>query len=431
MTRKNYAWKLGADVPELAPHSQAKHRIYGRYLERYIEILTASSAQEALNITIVDGYAGGGSYRLGSELVEGSPFILMKAVAAAEARLNASRSKGFRINARFYFVDTEADHCEFLKEEIRKSEFRDWLGQNVSVHVGDFNQLAPSIVDDIRKRQTAHRSIFFLDQNGWSQVAFQTVRTILADLKNPEIFLTFSVDALIDYLSEKNLDLAAFGVVDARPDFLRELVRIGEAQQAGWRVLIQNALYAHIQRETGAPHYSPFFIKTSEAHRAYWLLHLSKHHEARNEIGNIHWSETNASVHHGDAGFHALGFSQARDPNQLALGSVFDAPAREKSLRVVAEQVPQIVREGADTTNARPTIRELFVARCNDTPVTRSLLEEAVVRLRDAGELRIESKDGRDRPRATTISWEDKIVVPPQRTFWGPVTGFLPQKRDD
>src|SRR5260221_831371 len=326
MTRKNYVWKIGEELPELAPHSLAKHRIYRRYIERYIEILTASSGQEELNLTIVDGYSGGGAYRLGRDIVEGSPLIMLRAVLAAEFKLNTALPKGFKINAHFYFTDTVRDHCAFLVEEIRKSEFSERLDRTVFVRHGDFNELAPNIIDEIQQRQKAHRSLFFLDQNGWSQVSFDTVRRILRELKNPEIFLTFSVDALIDYLSEKKLDLRAFGVIDFNQDLVRELVRVGEEEQSGWRTVIQNTLYAHIQQATGAPHYSPFFVKASEGHRAYWLLHLSKHHEARNEIGNIHWEEANASIHHGGAGFHALGFSHSRDPFQLALGSVFAEP---------------------------------------------------------------------------------------------------------
>jgi three-Cys-motif partner protein len=428
MVRKNYNWKVDEPLPELAPHSSAKHRIFARYLERYIGILNATSAQEELNLTIVDGYSGGGAYRQGNEIVAGSPLIFLRAVATIEAKLNLTRSKGFKINAHFYFTDAVSAHAESLIEELKRSEFADELGRTIFISSGDFNDLIANIISKIQTRQTAHRSLFFLDQNGWSQASFQTIRTILYHLKNPEIFLTFSVDALIDYISEKKYDFRSLAAVDITPEFVREIVSIREEDQAGWRTVIQNTLYAHIQNQTGAPHYSPFFIKASENHRSYWLLHLSKHPEARNEMGNIHWAESNASVHHGGAGFNALGFSTTRDPYQLALGSVFDEPAKEQSLKVVAEQVPAFVRAASLTGVRSLSLRELFVARCNDTPVTRAILEKVAVELRQAKEITIESKTGRGRPRAETLTWDDRIVIPPQRSFWGPITGAFSKK---
>ncbi len=57
MPQKQYEWELGDGLPEIGAHSLAKHRILRRYIERYIEIVTAISRQEQLSITFVDGYA--------------------------------------------------------------------------------------------------------------------------------------------------------------------------------------------------------------------------------------------------------------------------------------------------------------------------------------------------------------------------------------
>ena len=65
MPQKHYEWKVGERLPEIRAHSLAKHRILRRYIERYIEIVTATSWQEQLSITFVDGYAGGGRYAYG------------------------------------------------------------------------------------------------------------------------------------------------------------------------------------------------------------------------------------------------------------------------------------------------------------------------------------------------------------------------------
>jgi GMT-like wHTH domain len=191
--------------------------------------------------------------------------------------------------------------------------------------------------------------------------------------------------------------------------------------------LIQNSLYRHVQLVTGAPFYSPFFIKSPEAHRSYWLIHLSKHREARNEIGMIHWSENNTTVHHGRAGLHALGFTPGVDIDQLALGYLFDDHAKALSRRELQQQLPQLIFDAADSDEA-PTLEQLFGMRCNDTPVVREILEETLLFLRSEGELTIVDDAGRLRPRANTVEWTDRIVISPQRSFFGPFSQVIEDK---
>jgi hypothetical protein len=175
----------------------------------------------------------------------------------------------------------------------------------------------------------AGRAVFLLDQYGWSQVAFRSIRTILDQLQKAEVFLTFSVDALIDYLSVRSLEMRAFGEIDVDPGLVCELIQVRQDEQVGYRVLIQNSLYSHVQSATRAPFYSPFFIKSPDAHRSYWFIHLSKHREARNEIGMIHWKENNTTIHHGGAGLHALGFTPGANIEQMTWNISLTSPQRQ------------------------------------------------------------------------------------------------------
>ena len=429
MPQKHYEWKLGDALPEIGAHSLAKHRILRRYIERYIEIVTAISWQEQLSITFVDGYAGGGRYAFGRDTVPGSPVILLEAVAAAEAKLKAARPKGFRINAQFIFVDQNPTHVEFLRSEIAKSPFAAELDRSIQVWTADFNERVDDIARIVRERSPrAGRAIFLLDQYGWSQVAFRSIRAILEQLDKAEVFLTFSVDALIDYLSSRSHEMRAFGEIDVDPAVVRELVQLKEDEQLGYRILIQNGLYKHIQSVTNAPFYSPFFIKSPEAHRSYWFIHLSKHREARNEIGMIHWGENNTTIHHGGAGLHALGFAPGKDIDQMTMDYIFDEHAKELSRAALKRQLPRLIYQAADSDIA-PSLEELFGIRCNDTPVVRELLEETLIALRGERELIIVDETGRAKPRANTVEWTDRIMLPAQRSFFGPLSEFENTKK--
>lgn len=68
---KLYEWNLGQSLPVLGEHSVAKHEIYEQYIRIYIDRLTRTPSQTMLNLTIVDGFSGGGLYRLGSAEVDG------------------------------------------------------------------------------------------------------------------------------------------------------------------------------------------------------------------------------------------------------------------------------------------------------------------------------------------------------------------------
>lgn len=190
-------------------------------------------------------------------------------------------------------------------------------------------------------------------------------------------------------------------------------LRTGE----GWRYLIQNGLYRHIQNRTGSRFYTPFFIHSVEAHRSYWLLHLSNHRQARDEMGKLHWRLNNHFQHHGGAGFHALGFDPSKDLRQELLTFMFDDDAMKRSEAAVLQQLPRMIH-AANRNGTGLLVEELFAGNCNDTPVTSDILSRQLAFLRDEGKLMIVTLDGSKKPRAKTINWDDRLVLPPERLLF-------------
>src|ERR1044072_8843951 len=114
MSGKHYEWKVGQPLPMLGEHSVAKHTIFDQYVEIYIERLTRKPSQTMLNLTIIDGFCGGGLYRHDNNEADGSPLRLLTAVERAEQALKSARSKGFTVRADFFFVDENPEHIQFL-----------------------------------------------------------------------------------------------------------------------------------------------------------------------------------------------------------------------------------------------------------------------------------------------------------------------------
>jgi three-Cys-motif partner protein len=415
MSGNHYKWKLGEPLPILGQHSLAKHDIFEQYVGIYIERLTHTPSQTMLNLTIVDGFSGGGLYRLGSGEVDGSPLRLLRAVEATNRALNAARAKGFSVRADFFFVDENAEHVTFLLDLLKRRGYGSRIGQDIFVNCSLFEDACPAILQHIQKKGTAHRSLFFLDQYGWSDVRLATIRAILGALKNPEILLTFAVDALIDFLSLKTPETQALLNIELAREDVRALMAMGNG--AGWRYLIQNGLYRHVQARTGARFYTPFFIHSIENHRSYWLLHLSNHRQARDEMGKLHWRLNNKFRHHGGAGFHALGYDPSQDLRQGLLSFMFDDDALKRSEAAILEQIPRMIH-AANRDGEGLLVEALFASNCNDTPVTSEILARQLVLLRNEGELSIIAEDGSGKPRTERISWSDRLVLPQQRSLF-------------
>lgn len=414
MTR-HYNWKIGEPPPILGRHSVVKHDISDQYVAIYIDRLTRMPGQTMLNLTIVEGYCGGGLHCLDATEVDGSPLRLLAAVEAAEAALKTARSKGFSIRADFFFVDENPNHIAYLRDLLWKRGYGPRLGNDIFVQCALFEDACPDIIASIQKKGTAQRSLFFLDQYGWSDVRWKTIRRILNTLKNPEILLTFAVDALIDFLSQKTEQTQALLNIELTREDVRELMTLKNGK--GWRYLIQNGLYHHIQARTGSRFYTPFFIHSVEAHRSYWLLHLSNHRQARDEMGRLHWRLKNRFEHHGGPGFHALGFVPSHDLRQGLLPFMFDEDAMKRSEVAVMDQLPRMIH-AAHRDGGKPTVETLFADNCNDTPVTFDILTRLLLQLRDEGELLLESENGSLKPRTKKIAWRDRIVLPPQRSLF-------------
>jgi hypothetical protein len=128
---------------------------------------------------------------------------------------------------------------------------------------------------------------------------------------------------------------------------------------------------------------------------------------------------SNTFVHHGGAGFNSLGFDPNVDPDQSTFEFDFGSNARADSLTAALEQLPKLIRDDGKDQAVPITIGKLFEARCNETPLTMPLVTEAVVQLRDEfAEVEILTPDGKLRPTAVNLDWQDKVRTKQQRSFF-------------
>jgi three-Cys-motif partner protein len=143
-----------------------------------------------------------------SEVVERRRTIASAAIVEdAEREVNNDRIKRLTIDAEF-FVDTIPETIEYLRSELISRGYGGQIGATIFLHCEKFENIAPQICQRIEAWNQGHvgPSIFLLDQKGYTDVSFATIRSILRFIA-AECILTFAVGWLVDYMSSNTQTL--------------------------------------------------------------------------------------------------------------------------------------------------------------------------------------------------------------------------------
>lgn len=321
MTLKQYNWKDGPDL--IQQHSVAKHRILEAYLAAYFRTLVSSPNQDVLKLTLVDGFAGGGLYVHNDtrEPVKGSPFIFLEATREAEFLINKDRRKPVHLQVDYFFTEADRHAHMHLDKVLREAGYGERIGNGIYIDHARFQDKADAIIEFIKRKSPRNgRSIFALDQYGYKEVPTHLLRKIFAALPSAEVILTFGVDSFMNFASDgdqvKDL-LNGLGIPDI---FGGRSVEEIKASDRDWRLFLQSTLYRRLVENSGARHFTPFFIRNRGGHGDYWLIHMSQHHRARDVMTEVHWANNNYFIHYGGAGldmFQMVGYDPVHDADYL------------------------------------------------------------------------------------------------------------------
>jgi three-Cys-motif partner protein len=420
MVQSRYDWKDGPAT--LQQHSVAKHNLLRSYLAAYFPTLVSTPHQDELRLTIVDGFAGGGVYEHTdtSELMLGSPFICLKAAEEAEAVINhKDRTKKVRFNVDYFFVEKDKDAANYLAKTMNDEGYASRITKDIHLIKGDFNLHANSIIEQvIKKTPRSGRSIFILDQYGYSQVPMDLLAKIFQKLPRAEVILTFNVDSFSSYASDKSQrsPLENIGLPNI---FQGKSLQDIKNSERDWRAYIQSQLYPHIVRSAGSRFHTPFFIRSTQGHGDFWLLHLSMHQKARDVMTEVHWKHSNTFIHYGGEGLDMfkIGYITSADERftqQNKLGFTFDDDAKNRTIAKLHDDIPRLIY--ADENGQ--SYETLHATTCNDSPATSAIYKEVLSSLAKGGEIEIISPDGKRKVSANQIKGEDRIVPPKQRRLF-------------
>lgn len=413
-----YLWKLGAPLPVLQQHSAVKHKIIQSYVRDYIMTLMKRASIPKLQLTLVDGFSGGGCYLdEGGLPVDGSPLLMMRAVQEARAHLNLDRTIPRDISADYEFIDICPDTVEYLRYWLngRTEEgiipFHD--AQRARIQCGDFLKELPRLIDTIRRRKMGERAIFVLDQYNYYDLPLPYIKQILHSLKSAEVILTFNVGAMITFLSDRAANrkpVEHVGLDKYIP--WEDIKQIKAEEQQTWRRTLQRYIAHGIRQETGAHYATLFFVKPHGLNKwDYWLIHLSKHYKAHEVMKDLHWQHATEFGHELEPGVFIQGYDANQDQDYTGQDT-FDFG---KTSRVVCVDG---LREhfGHQLAELRQPIPlgQLIYACASQSPGSTQHFLEAAKLLHHSNDVIITGADGRKRQHSKHYHLDDVIEFSPQ-----------------
>ena len=389
----DFKWHPDEPPPSIEEHSRAKLEVLRSYLRAYFDRLNVNLARDEFKLDLIDGFAGGGIFQDGDTTVSGTPLIMLEESEAAIDRLSRARTKPLLCDFKHYFVDKETAHTDHLRKVLSEHGYQ-VNDEKIIVRNSRFEDVVDDIIAEVRRRQPrAGRSLFLLDQCGFSQVEISLIARILSELPAAEIILTFAADALTNFLTETPEFVRMVTPLELTEQRISDLIQLRDGD--GGRALVQRVLRGHIRNATKATYDTPFFIRPRQSRRALWFLHLSRHPTARDVMIQCHWNNYNKFEHYGPGGFDMLGWD-ALNSETLPLFHFekLDAEAmRRQLLNSMPDELFSLASEEPVTID---TMRHMFA---NRTAARFSDLDSVVLELFREREIEILSPDGKARSR--------------------------------
>lgn len=151
-------------------HSQAKVKLYGNYLAKYLNIISRDGFTETIHI--YDLFCGEGIYEDGGQ---GSPMI------ALEKILNCYQGAPQMPKVNITFNDKGTDVISKLNENLKKVS----ISQNCKTRV--FNDDYLNLVDKVNTEINAfgnEKAVVFLDPKGYKEISIADIKKLLSTDKS-------------------------------------------------------------------------------------------------------------------------------------------------------------------------------------------------------------------------------------------------------
>jgi len=325
----------GSLIPDIDPHTKAKHQIYEEYIENLIVTLYGKSRHGETTFTFVDGFCGGGIYYdpENAQSWLGSPVRIIQAVRKAVKKVN----RRLDINVKYIFIDKNKQHLlclknyafpyaglgELVDEQVHKftidSDFllEEQTEQLLLLEISDenfkkqqkkggylfekcefihceFEVYAQSSLDNSNNYYRGH-SLFILDPFSWEHISMQSIRMINS-IKGSEIIYTYMIDELKRWVFGKNSNPSKRNkyntILEAEGYY--ESVQLKKLESIEEQRHLRNESL-RLFRERGNANYAHTFSLIPRGYEVvlYYLMHFSKNLTALQVMRDTLWKYNN------------------------------------------------------------------------------------------------------------------------------------------
>lgn len=198
----------------LLNHSEAKVKLLGEYIKRYLNII--SNDKYTKSIHIYDLFCGQGEYDNGGH---GSPLVMLKYVKQTYYTIiDKKQNKLPKINCTFNDIDKEK--ILVLKKSIQENCLHYPTIGSIQFSSNDYNLEISKLKQKFQKF-TSEKAFVFIDPYGYKEVRANDIRDLLGTKRKSEILLWLPIqfmyrfaeegtpEVLRNFMSELNIGIAS------------------------------------------------------------------------------------------------------------------------------------------------------------------------------------------------------------------------------
>lgn len=254
MSKKKISQKL------LLEHSKAKVSLLGKYLDRYLNIISNDGFTE--KIKVFDLFCGEGEYANGEE---GSPLIILRKVNDLHFKNVANIDKIPPID--LFFNDIDKQKTQKLSLAIQKKNLYNPEYGKLDFRNYDYKNLVLEIQQYLSTIRN-HKAFIFIDPYGYKEVDAKEIKQLL-ESKNSEVLLFLPTQFM--YRFDKN------GTPQALINFLDEIVdyKNWEETTSVWKFIDQ--LKNGFRKYLGIDYFVDTFSIEKDSSTVYCLFFFSSH----------------------------------------------------------------------------------------------------------------------------------------------------------